>query len=95
MKVREVIAAKVARLMGTGVTPRYLILTANALERLIKEVHAADGENAALALTRAEAVVTYADLEVVVAELGRLDPIEVSGIVREEMEIFNLRMPKQ
>lgn len=94
MTVKEIIAAQAAGLVRTGVAPRYLILTARALDLLVKEVHAADGEAAALALTRADSVVTYGNLEVVVADLGRMEPVTVSGLVREEMDLYNLKVKK-
>jgi hypothetical protein len=92
VKVKEIIDFKVRDLLSAGVTPRYLILTARALELLIREVHAELGENAALALQRAEMVITYQDMEVVVAEISRFEPIQVSGIVRDEMDLFNLKV---
>jgi hypothetical protein len=92
MKVKEIIDFKVRDLLGVGVTPRYLILTAWALKALVREVHAELGENAAAALQQAEATITYQNLEVVVAELSRLEPVTVSGIVREEMDIYSLKV---
>lgn len=94
MKVKEMVAHQVAGLVRTGVIPRYLILTARALDLLVKEVHAEQGELAAAALTQAESVVTYANLEVVVADLGRMEPVTVSGTVAEEMDLFNLKVKK-
>lgn len=94
MKITEIIDFKVRDLLGAGVTPRYLTITARALEMLCKELHAEQGENAALALTMAQPCVTYKELEIVVAEISRLDPICVSGIVRDEMDIYSMKVKK-
>lgn len=95
MKVREIIALQVADLLGAGVTPRYLTLTARALEQLIKEVHADLGEQASLKLQQAEPTITYQDMEVIVAEMSRFYPIHVSGTVRDEMDFYNLKVRKK
>jgi len=92
MKIGEIIDFKVRDLLSAGVTPRYLILTARALDLLCQEVHAELGENAAAGLRRSEPVITYKDLEVVVAEISRLEPICVSGIVREEMDLYSMKV---
>lgn len=92
MKVKEVIDLKVRELVDTGVTPRYLILTAGALNKLCAELHMELGENAAAALLQAEPTITYQNMEVVVAEISRLNPIEVSGAVREELDLYAIKI---
>lgn len=92
MKVKEVIDVKVRELVDTGVTPRYLILTAGALNKLCAEEHQDLGENAAAKLLQAEPTITYRDMEVVVAEISRLNPIEVSGTVRDELTLHSLKI---
>lgn len=92
MKVKEVIDLKVRELVDNGATPRYLILTAGALHALCAELHSELGENAALALLQAEPTITYQDMEVVVAEISRLNPIEVSGTVREELNFYSAKI---
>lgn len=94
MKVREIIAFQVKDLLGAGVTPRYLVISPHALDRLVKEVHAEQGEQASLALLQADAHVTYQDLEIVLTDLPMLCPILVTGIVREMWEIRNMKVRK-
>lgn len=94
MKVREIIAFKVKDLLGTGALPRYLVLSPKALELLVKEIHAEKGEEAAMALLNADTTVTYQDLEVVVADIPMLAPIHVSAIVRDMMDLFNIKVRK-
>jgi hypothetical protein len=92
MKVKEIIDLKVAGLREAGFEPRFLILTARALDLLMREIHLEQGEAAAAALAMASPTVTYLGMEVVVADLGRLEPVTVSGTVRDEMDLYNLKV---
>lgn len=94
MKVREIIAFQVKDLLGAGVTPRYLVISPRALDLLVKEVHAEQGEKASMALLQADATVSYQDMEVVAADLPMLCPILVTGIVREMWDLYNLKVRK-
>ncbi len=89
MKVKEIIDLQVQGLREAGCEPRYLLLTARALDILCKE----EGQEA-VRLAAAGPVVAYQELEVVVAELPRWMPVMVSAAVREEMDLYNLRVKK-
>ena len=84
---------KIAEVKAASIIPRFILLRANALTALVKELAGA-GEAALVDLDRLrpDGLWMYKDIEIVVCEaLPRLDPFFVCGNVADELAVFQLR----
>ena len=85
MKVSAIIDFQITDLGKGGMVPRYVVLTARALDLLIQEV----GESLdAIDQTRGDGLCTFRNLELVVSEMNRFTPVCVVGSVHDEMNLY-------